>query len=550
MAGPGEDSIGAVAADFWEWQLRENPEDATALGDHRFDDRLTDLSAEAYARRGEAARELSRRLDALGALTGENAITADVLRLQLAETVDAERLHLEQIALNQIDGPQVSFPRQIARHPSRDNRDVAFLLRRYLAFPSQMKDYLINLGAGLAARRAAPRIVVERVMAQLRDRLAQDPLSSVFVKGRPPEHEFAIATAVAQNVYPAYQALLDFLEHEYLPRSRANIGLWALPGGEEIYAFAIRQRTTTGKTPAELHELGEVELARIEAELRALVGQPVRRTLEQWVEADPHFEDRAAQLHAYRTTAERFRGRLPEEFGTLPLIPLRIEPMPDFLEQHAPGAIYERPSSDGERPGTCYVNTCQPETQPRYRMEPLVAHEALPGHHLQISLALGLTDLPAARRRARVTAFSEGWGMYAERLADEMGLYSDDRARLGMLLGQAFRAARLVVDTGIHAMKWTREHAIEYLLEHSVATRREAELEIDRYIVWPAQGMSYMVGQMEILAARAEAQQLMGARFSRRAFHDRLLASGAMPLHTMRRVIAEWARAAAGVPQS
>ncbi len=542
MAAPGEDSVGAIAADLWEWQLREFPEDATSLGDHRFDDRLTELSADAHARRGKAARELARRLDALGALDGEDAITADVLRLQLSEQIDADRLRLEQLAIDQMDGPQVSFPRQLAKHPARDREDVERLRARYAAFPDQMKDYLANLSAGLAERRTAPRIVVERVMAQLRERLSQDPASSAFVKGRPEEHQDSLTAETSRSIYPAFRALLEFLGQEYLPRARADIGLWALPGGAELYAFAIRRQTTTRKTPAELHLLGQQELARIEAELAAVLGQPMGRALEVWVRADPHFEDRAVQLEAYRRTVDRFRDGLPPEFERIPPHPLRVEPMPDFMEQHAPGAIYERASEDGARPATFYVNTYQPETQPRYKMEALVAHEALPGHHLQISLALDLAALPIVRRRASISAFAEGWGMYAERLAGELGLYSDDRARLGMLLGQAFRASRLVVDTGIHTLKWTREHAIEYLLEHSVATRREAELEIDRYVAWPAQGMSYMVGQLEILAARADAEQAMGARFTRRAFHDRLLASGAMPLETMRRVMAEWAR--------
>ncbi|HEY8209232.1 MAG TPA: DUF885 domain-containing protein [Myxococcaceae bacterium] len=540
MSASDGDSVGAVAADFWDWQLRENPEMATALGDYRFDARLTDLSADAFARRGMEARALVRRLDAIGPQAGEDAITADVLRHHLAEPIDADRLRLAEIAVDQMDGPQVAFPRLMSRHPLRDAGDLANLAARYQTFPVQMEQYISNLREGLAKRRAAPRVVVERVLAQLRDCLAEEPSSSAFVQGRPAEFRTELSIVTSQCVFPGYRALLEFLERDYLPRARADVGLWALPGGYEVYAFAIRQRAGTRQTPADLHQLGVRELERIEREVRAIVRQQDRRSLEQWKAADPRFADREAMLAAYRGAVERFHGGLPAGFTCHPPVALHVEAIPGYMERGAPSLHYEPPSGDGARPALLLVNISQAEAQLRYPMEAQVAHEAAPGRHLMVSLAPGLSGLPAVRR-ALVPGFSEGWAMYAERLADELGLYSDDRARLGMLLAQSWRAARLVVDTGMHALKWTREHAIESLMEISVAARSEAEAEVDRTIAWPAQGMADAVGALELASARSDAEKALGARFSRQAFHDRLLASGPVPLQTMRRSVLEWA---------
>lgn len=539
MAASDGDSVGAVAADFWEWQLQERPEMATALGDHRFDGRLTDLSVEAAARRGMEARALMRRLDELGPQAGEDAVTADVLRHHLIEPIDADRVCLAEIAVDEMDGPQVSFPRLMARHPLRDEGDLANLAARYQTFPIQMEQYISNLRAGLAKRRAAPGVVVERVMAQLRDLLAEQPSSSVFVQGRPNRFHTELSIVTSQCVFPGYRALLEFLERDYLPRARADMGLWALPGGPEVYAFAIRQRAGTRQSPAELHQAGVQELERIERELRALVGQPDRRSLERWKEADPRFANREELLAGYRRAVERFHDGLPAGFTRFPPLALHVEAIPGFMEQGAAPVHYEPPSGDGARPALLLVNASRAEARPRYPVEALVAHEAAPGRHLMLSVAPAPSGLPPVRR-VPVPGFSEGWAMYAERLVDELGLYSDDRARLGMLLAQSWRAAQLVVDTGVHALKWTREHAIEYLLEISVAARPEAEVEVDRTIVRPALGMADAAGALALAAARADAEQALGARFSRQAFHDRLLASGPLPLQAMRRAMLEW----------
>ena len=557
-ASPTRDTVPAVADDFWEWQLREYPEDATSEGDHRFDDRLTDLSPAAFDARAAKAQELVRRLDAIGHVTGEDAITTDVLRLQLEQIEGSVRLHTERMAIDQLDGPQASFPRLLAKHPKRDAHDVTTLLARYRAFPRYLEQYRANLRAGLAEKRTAPRVLVERVVAQLHDLLSTPPDQSRFARaadGVPAipeatrdELRASLAAATRESIYPAYTALLDFLEKEYLPAARTDVGLWAIPGGAEVYALAIRQRTTTRLTPSELHALGQRELARLEAEMapiEARLGLPADpRAAEERLRSDGQERtlDRASLLAAYRSAIARNWARLPGEFSHLPPNAMSVEPMAEFMEKHAPAAYYDHPSEDGTRPGTLYVNTWQPETRPAFKVETLAAHEGVPGHHLQITAALALDHLPKVRRDAGITAFTEGWAVYAERLADEMGLYSGDRARFGMLSTQAFRAARLVVDTGMHAMRWTREQAIDFMLAHSAASRHEVEVEIDRYIVWPAQGMAYTVGELEILAARDDAQKAMGTRFSRRAFHDRLLASGAIPLETMRRVMSEWAR--------
>jgi len=549
MAASEPDSVGAVAADFWEWQLRENPEVATALGDHRYDERLTDLSPDGVARRAFDAHEFVRRLDALGPRAQEDEITADLLRQHLAELIDLQRLRLPEIAVNPMEGPHVSFPALMAQHPLRDEQDLANLSARYRSFPIQIEGVLSNLRAGLARRRAAPRLLVERVLAQLRDRLAVPPSDSAFVRGRPAECHTELAINTSQHVYPGYRALLEFLEHDYLPRARADVGLWSLPDGAEVYGFAIRYRAGARRPPVDLHELGARELFFIEGELRALVGRSDRRTLVKWTGADPHFADRRQMLEAYRAAVERFHGGLAAAFGRYPPVPLHVEAVPEMMEKGAPPLHYEPPVDDGSRPALLLINTSQAEAAPRYRMEALVAREAAPGRHVLVTRAMEIAGgLPLVRRRAGVPAFIEGWAMYAERLAGELGLYSDDRARLGMLLSQWWRTARLVVDTGMHALKWTREHAVESLMEIFPAPRAEAEAEIDRAIVWPATGMADALGAAEIAAARADAEKALGARFSRQAFHDQLLASGPMPLETMRRAVAGWATGSVAPP--
>jgi len=549
MAASGPDSVGALAADFWEWQLRENPEAATALGDRRYDERLTDLSAGGFARRASDAHEMVRRLDALGPLSGEEQITADLLRRHLNETIDIQRLRLPEIAVDPVEGPHVAFPHLMAQHPLRNESDLASLAARYRGFPMQMEGYVANLRAGLERGRTAPRLLVERVLAQVRDCLVMPPSESPFVRGRPPECHTELAINTSQHVYPGYRTLMEFLERDYLPRARADVGLWALPDGAEVYAHAIRHRAGARRAPVDLHELGTRELSRIEVELRAIVGQPDRGTLVQWVEADPHFADRAQMIAAYRDAVERFHGGLSAAFTRYPPLPLHVEPIPEMMEEGAPAIHYEPPTPDGSRPALLLLNTARPESRPRYRMEALVAREAAPGRHFLVARTMEIAaGLPLIRRRPTVPAFIEGWGMYSERLAGELGLYSDDRARLGMLLSQWWRSARLVVDTGMHALKWTREHAIESLMEIFPAPRGEAESEIDRAITWPASGMADALGATEIAAARADAERSLGDRFSRQAFHDLLLASGPVPLDTMRRIIAGWASGAVAPP--
>jgi prolyl oligopeptidase len=381
------------------------------------------------------------------------------------------------------------------------------------------------------------RQATERVIAQLREMLGTPEEKSPFAT-RP-----VYLPAIRDSVYPAFRKMLQYLETEYLPRTRArDVGLWALPGGLEAYRFRIRQHTTTSLTAEEIHQIGLDELRGIQAEMASIAKGDVKafmRSLRQ----DPRnfYTSREDLLESARREVAKATERLPKWFKRLPRNECEVKAIEDYREKDAPGAFYYPPDENLTRRGIYYANTYKPESRPRYTMPALAVHEAVPGHHLQIAFALEMQDLPRFRRNAGFTAFVEGWGLYSERLGDEMGLYEDDLSRFGMLTYQAWRASRLVVDTGIHALRWTRDQAIEFLMDNLALSETEVLNEVDRYIIWPGQALAYMIGKREILALREEARKAMGPRFDIREFHDVVLRNGALPLTTLRRLVREWA---------
>jgi uncharacterized protein (DUF885 family) len=411
-----------------------------------------------------------------------------------------------------------------------------------------MDQYLENLRDGIRDGRTAPTIAVERVIAQLEALLATPAEASALVgKGRLSAPEFAaeLPSAVKEAVYPAFQRCLQFLKDDYV--ARREPGVWAVTDGAEIYTMLAQQHTTTNLTPDELHQVGLDDLASIHAEMRAIMaslgaGDASIRAFTERLIHDP------ANLPASRedllSESERLLAQataaLPRAFGRLPGQPCVVKAIEEFRERDAPAAYYFQPSPDGSRPGTFYVNTFEPSSRPRHTLPALAFHEGVPGHHLQIALAQDQPDLPAFRRFSAgwlSNAFVEGWALYTERLADELGLYPDDVARFGMLGYQAWRACRLVVDTGIHHQRWSRQQAIEFFFDNVGLSERETVNEVDRYIVWPGQALAYKVGQREIERVRHEVQSAAGAGFDLRAFHDALLSHAAVPLSTLRLIV-------------
>jgi prolyl oligopeptidase len=473
-----------------------------------------------------------------------------MLRLAVQAGLDAVRLRLDELAVDQMDGPQVWLPELVNWHPTDTPEHVQQLIARYRAFGELMSQYLGNLEDGIRDHRTAPTIAVERVIAQLRALLAMPPDDSPMsapAATQPPELATQLRQAVVEVVYPAFQRMLNFLD-EYLTRhARTDPGVWAVADGEQIYALLARQHTTTELTPDQLHQLGVADLASIHREMRAIMANrgaalmPIRAFTEQ-LTRDPNNlpTSRAELLQISEQLLANAQAALPRAFGRLPRLPIVVKAVEEFRERDAPAAYYFQANADGSRPATFYINTYEPPSRPKHTLPALAFHEGVPGHHLQIALAQETSDLPAFRRMSAgwlANAFVEGWALYTERLADELGLYPDELARFGMLGYQAWRACRLIVDTGLHHLRWTRAQAIEFFFENVGLTERETVNEVDRYIVWPGQALSYKVGQREIEAVRREQQQRLGGRFDLRAFHDAILSHAAIPLSALRVII-------------
>jgi prolyl oligopeptidase len=447
------------------------------------------------------------------------------------------------MSVDQMDGPQVWLLELVNWHPTETREQRAQLVARFRAFDRLMDQYLDNLRDGIRDERTAPTIAVERVLAQLRAILATPIDDSPLVAPAVDE----LRAAVAESVYPAYQRMLDFLDEYLTQYARQEPGIWAVADGAEIYALLTRQHTTTELSPDEMHQIGLDDLSRIHQEMRAIMirrgaADVSIRTFTEQLTSDP--ENLPVSRDELIDISERLlaaaQATLPRAFGRLPGVPIVVKPIEEFRERDAPAAYYFQAPPNGSRPAIFYINTFEAGSRPKHTLPALAFHESVPGHHLQIAIAQETDGLPAFRRLSAgwlANAFVEGWALYTERLADELGLYSDELARFGMLGYQAWRACRLVVDTGLHYRRWSRDQALEFFFENVGLTERETTNEVDRYIVWPGQALAYKVGQREIEALRREQHERLGERFDLRAFHDAVLAHAAVPLSTLRLVM-------------
>ncbi len=547
-----------TAAEYWEILLERNPTMATDLGDHRYDDMLPDYSAEARAEYFGRIHDLVQRFRAIPVeeLNGQHATTHAALQSMLDLELAAEPFMDDEWTINPLHGPTTWLAEFSDRQPLHPGDAFERLLARFRGSAKMFATVEERLSVGMAKGMTAPRIGVDRLAAQLRRILATPPERSAFIpSGAPPEgmtaEQFAqrkqqIADVVQAVVYPALQRHMEFLEKTYLPAARTVPGLCAMPGGSEYYRYLIRLYTGRDDTPEEIHEIGRQEIGRLHAEMKEIgrrwCGTSSIREIVQEMKArkDQYLSSREALLEYNRGLLERAQKALPDYFGRLPTRKCEVKPVEQFRELDAPSGFYSRAPDDGTRPAYYYVNTHHPDQRPIFNIEALAFHEAVPGHHLQIAIAQDLHELPAFRRHLGQTAYVEGWALYAERLADEMGLYSSELARFGMLNYQAWRAARLVIDTGIHALGWSREQAIAELLSNTAHAEAEAVIEVDRYICMPGQALSYMIGRMAFDALRSTAETALGPRFDLKRFHDVVLEHGAVPLQTLEGIVARW----------
>jgi uncharacterized protein (DUF885 family) len=419
-----------------------------------------------------------------------------------------------------------------------------------------MDDTIANMRQGMAARLMPPRFLLEKVAEQakgIRDAKSEESPFAVPLTKFPEavgEEERArirrdLLQAIDTHVVPAYTRFEKFVREEYAPKGRTEVGVWSLPGGHERYAFQVRNMTTTELQPAEIHQIGLREVARIEGEMLEIakrLGFSDLASFNRAIDANPDLKAKSGDfiLAEYRRFTEQMYAKLPQLFGRLPKASLEVVPVPSFREKEAAAASYETGSPDGARPGRVYVNTYEATSRKILPNESTAYHEGVPGHHMQLSIQQELTELPPFRQQGGYTAFVEGWALYSERLGKEVGFYQDPYSDYGRLNDEMLRAIRLVVDTGLHHHKWTRDQVVQYFRDHSAIDEVEIQAETDRYIVWPGQALAYKIGQLKILELRERAQRELGSAFDIRAFHDEVLGAGALPLQELERRIDAW----------
>ncbi|MCZ6599585.1 MAG: DUF885 domain-containing protein, partial [Acidobacteria bacterium] len=473
-------------------------------------------------------------------------------QLQLA--VASQAFPEDLLPINQMSGVQNSLAATILLMPGENTADYEDILARLAGVPQVVQETMALLKRGVAAGVTMPRVTLRDVPDQIRAVMADDgpllkPFSDFPDTCSASEQDDLRARAeavVAGSVRPAFADLLSYMEDSYMPASRESIGLGDLPAGEAWYAHAVREYTSTNLSPAEIHRIGLAEVKRIRGLMEDVLAETgFAGSFQEFLEflrTDQrfYFSDAGALLTAYRDIVKRADPKLMALFGRLPRMTYGVLAVPAYAEKSQTTAYYQPGSLAVGRPGIFYANTYDLTSRPRWEMEALSLHEAVPGHHLQFALAQEMEDVPAIRRFAYLTAFSEGWGLYAESLGSEMGFYTDPYARFGQLTYEIWRAIRLVVDTGLHAMGWSRRQAIDYFAENAGKTEHDIVVEVDRYIVWPGQALAYKIGELKIRELRTYAERELGTAFEIRAFHDALLAEGSLPLTILEERIHAW----------
>lgn len=542
----------------WQQTLKEMPTESSYLGDKRYNDRWPDVSLTAIQRRNDRRRDVLKRLSEFDGLelSSRDRQNLDLFRRRLEVELEEASFKWYLVPLNQRDGLQdeSSVADSISFHALKDYEDW---LARLRAIPEYVDQTIALMRAGIASNMIQPRIVMQRVPAQIKRQIVEDPTTSLFYKPfksiaveiDPADRERLEREAqdvIREKVVPAYRRFYGFFEREYLPACPPTIGAKQLANGDRFYSFLARKYTTTKLTPREIHEIGLSEVSRIRSameQIRQKVG--FKGTLLEFFEhlrtaPQYRYTDANDLMAAYARFCKRVDPELPRVFKTLPKIPYNIEAIPAHMAPDTTTAYYRPPSADGSRPGTYFVNLYKPETRPKYEIAALSLHESVPGHHLQIALATEMGDVPEFRKHSHFTAFVEGWGLYSESLGDELGVYDDPYSKFGQLTYEMWRAVRLVVDTGMHSMDWNRDRAIQYFKDNAAKSELDIINEIDRYIAWPGQALAYKIGELKIRELRQRAQTALGERFNLREFHEVVLADGAVPLDILERTIDDW----------
>jgi uncharacterized protein (DUF885 family) len=550
--------LNQIFKDYWEDNLKHNPEFASTLGDKRYNDQISDYSVKAYNAGLEREQALMMRLGAVdvAGLTDQEKISRDLLLREFAEDQEAANFKEWEMPVTQRGGIYTTYPQIVAQLSFTTVKDYDDWIARLHLIPAAFDQVTQNMSLGMEDHRVPPKFLLEKALAQVKAMAAQKPEDSPlalplkkFPAGIKPAEQERIKSemldAIGKEVLPAYMRFARFMEVSYVPAGREKPGIDALPDGAKYYAFRIRRTTTTDLTPDQIHQIGLDEVKKDEAEMLAIAQKLGFKDLGSFrasLKANPKMKaaSREALLDAYHGYLTPMQARLPELFGWLPKAKFEVVAVPDYLEKTSAPAYYEEGSPDGSRPGRLFIDTYNATDRNLYSVEDIAYHEGIPGHHLQISIAQELDDIPTFRKYQHYTAYQEGWGLYSERLGKDVGLYQDPYSDYGRLEGDIWRAIRLVVDTGVHSKHWTREQMVAYFHDHSNIDDTSIQAEVDRYIAWPSQALAYKVGQLKILELRARAKTALGEKFDLKEFHDQVLDAGALPLDVLSDRIDAW----------
>lgn len=536
----------------YEYTMLQHPEFATYLGDPRGQDRWTDESEAAIAQRNEEDKALLAALKSIdrSALSTGDQTNYDLLLDSQALSVEGQQFPGELMPVNQMGGVQQDIAQIMAVIQPKNAADYENMIARLQKAPEMVDQTIALMRKGMAAGITPPAITLRDLPQQIRNQLVDEPGQSPMLKSFqsfPKSIDTFQQTALKEkadkafsdDVAPAYEKLLAFVEDEYIPAARETIALSDLPNGKAWYAYNVKQRTTTDMTPEQIHQIGLDEVERIHKQMLDVIeSSGFEGTFEEFLvflRTDPQFYHTTKEglVREYRDIAKQADPALIKLFGKLPRTPYGVIPVPSYAEKSQTTAYYQRGSVEAGRAGYFYANTYALDTRPRWEMEALTLHEAVPGHHLQLALQDELTDVPWFRRVGGYTGFIEGWGLYAESLGEEMGFYADPYSKFGQLTYEMWRAIRLVVDTGMHQMGWSRQQAIDYFMKNAGKQKHDVVVEIDRYIVWPGQALAYKIGELKFKELRAFAEDQLGEDFDIRAFHDEVLSRGAVPLNVL-----------------
>ncbi len=544
--------------EHWDANLANSPEFASTIGDKRFNDKISDSSVRAINAWLATEQDFLLRLAAIDptGFSDQEKISRDLLLRDLAQDEEAAEFKEWEMPVNQMSGIHSYYPQLVAELDFATVKDYDDWIARLHAIPRAFEQTTTNMSIGMDDHRVPPKFLLEKTLEQVKQLANQKPEDSPlamplkkFPASIPAAEQERIKAemlaAISKEVLPAYQRFARFLEVSYIPAGREQPGLWALPDGDKYYQFLVRRTTTTDLTPDQIHQIGVAEVKRDEAEMLAIaqkLGFKDLKSLQEGIKANPKLKPASGEalLDAYRSYLTPMQARLPQLFGRLPTAGFEVAAVPDDLEKTSAGAYYEPGAPDGSRPGRIRIDTYNASDRNLDQVESTAYHEGLPGHHMQISISQELQGVPEFRKFEFYTAYTEGWGLYSERLGKDVGLYQDPYSDYGRLEGDIWRAIRLVVDTGVHSQHWTRQQMVDYFHDHSGIDETDVQAEVDRYIAWPSQALAYKIGQLKILELRDRAKKALGDKFDIRAFHDEVLDAGALPLDVLSARIDAW----------